>query len=229
MSHCPAAPQPFFFSSGTASQRRAWKHGQHGPTLTNFPLGAKDSLDPFLDPLCQIKSIQAPTWCTKCVGWTHTSQLLSGDVHSLQTSHSIKLGPGDKLSLSTGSAVHLGTGQDAERAQLSHCLRSNTAETLSSLLGPVCISLLGAPGLLTQLITVVICDVPKVFEVHKWTCCPEIGSSTQSTSNPLCTVEICIVYTESHHVLFLVKFPFMLHGVCPEDISVFWLPSQTDF
>lgn len=79
---CPAAPQPFFFSSGTPSQWRAWKHGQHGPTLTNFSLGAKDSLDPFLDPLCQIKSIQAPTWCTKCVGWTHTSQLLSGDVHS---------------------------------------------------------------------------------------------------------------------------------------------------
>lgn len=46
-----------------------------------------------------------------------------------------------------------------------------------------CISAPGPDCLLAQLLTVVICDVSKVFEVHKWTCCPEIGSFTQNTSS----------------------------------------------
>lgn len=134
------------------------------------------------------------------------SQLLSGDVHSSRNPTLLSWScPSCLLALvplCTWAGSSSGTGWEAGRAQLSSCLHSNTAGALSSLLGTF-VSLPGAPGpdyLLTHLLTLVICDVSKVFEVHKWTCCTEICSSTQSVSNPLCAVEVCIAFTESHRV-----------------------------
>lgn len=47
VSYCPAAPQPFSISSGTASPWRAWKHSQHGPTLNKLFTGCQGQLRPL--------------------------------------------------------------------------------------------------------------------------------------------------------------------------------------